>query len=67
MTPRDPYQDRYVAHQSRKREVLAELLAERHSERRFADENVSDDDLIALVTAAEHIEKWKSTTSRARS
>lgn len=49
----DPYQERYESHQSRKRAVLAELLAERHSERRFADENVSDDDLIALVTAAE--------------
>lgn len=33
----DPYQDRYESHQRRKREVLTELLAERHSERVFAD------------------------------
>ena len=49
----DPYQERYESHQARKREVLTELLAERHSERRFADENVPDDDLAHLIDAAE--------------
>jgi nitroreductase len=52
-TPDDPYQKRYQDHQERKSAVLAELLAERHSERRFANENVPDDDLARLMDAAE--------------
>lgn len=37
MTELDVYQERYLSHQGRKRDVLAELLTERHSERAFAD------------------------------
>jgi nitroreductase len=48
----DPYQERYLAHQARKREVLLGLLAERHSERRFADGPLDDADLDALLDAA---------------
>lgn len=52
-TPEDPYQDRYEKHQSRKRAVLAELVAERHSERRFADEPLDPDALVTLIDAAQ--------------
>lgn len=45
----DIYQERYLAHQARKRDVLAELVYERHSERRFADDPVAPDDLAALL------------------
>lgn len=48
-TPDDPYQDRYLAHQRRKRDVLAALVYERHSERRFADSAVAPDALAALL------------------
>jgi nitroreductase len=36
--PWDPYQERYLAHQARKRKVLVEIMRERHSSRMFADE-----------------------------
>lgn len=49
----DVYQERYLAHQARKREVLRELLLERHSERAFADRPVTDDELALVVEAAE--------------
>jgi nitroreductase len=45
----DIYQERYLSHQRRKKEVLAELVYERHSERRFADGPVAPDDLVALL------------------
>ena len=49
----DSHQERYLAHQARKRETLAGLLAERHSERRFADEDIPDDDLATLLASVE--------------
>lgn len=45
----DIYQERYLAHQARKRDVLAALVYERHSMRRFADGPVDPDDLVALL------------------
>jgi nitroreductase len=48
----DLYQERYLAHQKRKAAVLAELLAERHSERMFADGPVPDEVLAGLVDVA---------------
>lgn len=51
----DIYQQRYLEHQARKREVLAELLDERHSERRFADTPLDGPalhDLTRAVTTA---------------
>lgn len=51
----DAYQQRYLAHQARKREVLAALLDERHSERRFADRELDGPaihDLTRAVTTA---------------
>lgn len=49
----DSYQARYLAHQARKREVLRQLLLERHSERAFDDQPVTDDDLAPLLDAAD--------------
>ncbi|ROO51456.1 nitroreductase [Micromonospora sp. Llam0] len=49
----DPYQARYLAHQRRKAGVLAEVLAERHAARRFADRPVSAEDLGPVLAAAE--------------
>lgn len=48
----DIYQGRYLAHQARKREVLRQLLLERHSERAFADRPVTEDDLALVMDAA---------------
>jgi len=45
------YQDRYLAHQARKRDVLIELMRERHSDRMFSDEPVPPD-VVADVVAA---------------
>lgn len=50
--PDDPYQERYADHQKRKSAVLAELVAERHSERRFADEPIDSETLDTLLHAA---------------
>lgn len=36
----DPYQERYLAHQKRKKEVLRRIIQERHSDRLFSDEDV---------------------------
>jgi nitroreductase len=49
----DIYQERYRAHQKRKREVLMGLLEERHSERVFADEDVPAEALADVLHAAE--------------
>lgn len=45
MTP----QDRYLAHQSRKRKVLEEIIAERHSERMFSDTALLHEDIDAIL------------------
>lgn len=44
----DEFQDRYLAHQARKRDVLVQLMKERHSERMFAEDPV-DDELLGYV------------------
>lgn len=36
----DVYQQRYLAHQQRKKAVLINILQERHSERQFSDEEI---------------------------
>lgn len=51
MTELDVFQGRYLRHQERKRSVLAELLAERHSERRFAEMSLNGPTLHALTGA----------------
>jgi nitroreductase family protein len=53
MTPQEPdeYQRRYLAHQARKREMLAQLLAERHSNRVFGDRPVELSDFQRLTDA----------------
>lgn len=47
----DVYQQRYAAHQARKREVLRRLLEERHSERVFGEREVTEDDLASVMEA----------------
>jgi len=48
--PPDPYQERYVAHQSRKRDVLIELMRERHSTRMFDDTPIPDDIVAGVIS-----------------
>lgn len=51
----DEYQQRYLAHQQRKKETLVQLLEERHSERTFSDEPVSQnflEEFLRLVDLA---------------
>lgn len=36
----DPYQERYLAHQARKKEILKRIIEERHSDRVFSDEDI---------------------------
>lgn len=38
----DQFQSRYLAHQARKKQVLIEIMGERHSNRRFSDTEVPD-------------------------
>lgn len=48
----DEYQERYVAHQERKKQVLIEIINERHSNRRFSDDPVDQstiDDLLETL------------------
>lgn len=49
----DDYQRRYEAHQARKRETLRALLVERHSERMFAERDVTSEDLALVMKAAQ--------------
>jgi nitroreductase len=48
----DRFQDRYRAHQARKATVLAQILAERHSERRFDPRPIGPDVAGPLLAAA---------------
>jgi nitroreductase len=45
----DVYQERYLAHQARKREVLIQLMEERHSERMFAERDVEPEVLSQVL------------------
>ena len=56
MSEIDPYQLRYEAHQARKKEVLVEIIKERHSNRRFSSKEVPlfvIDDLIEQLKFCE--------------
>jgi nitroreductase len=48
----DKYQERYLAHQGRKREVLRDLLESRHSARVFSDAEVPAEALADVYHAA---------------
>lgn len=39
----DPYQQRYAAHQARKRATLVEIMRQRHSDRMYADRPVDEE------------------------
>lgn len=49
---RDPYQERYEAHQKRKAEVLKQIVAERHSERQFGKGHIPDEAFQDLIESA---------------
>lgn len=49
----DQYQERYLAHQQRKKEVLIQIMKDRHSNRMFADERVEKEYIDALLDAKE--------------
>lgn len=46
----DKYQERYLAHQARKKQVLIEIMEERHSNRRFSDEPIPTDILDQIIS-----------------
>lgn len=55
--PMDEFQSRYLAHQSHKggkRDELIALVKERHSNRRFSDEQVDDKTLEAILDSLRH-------------
>lgn len=45
----DEFQERYLAHQKRKKQVLIEIMRERHSNRMFADREVPNDVVREVV------------------
>lgn len=47
----DKYQERYLAHQSRKKGQLLELMEKRYSERIFSDKRISGEDMSRIITA----------------
>jgi|LSQX01.1.fsa_nt_gb nitroreductase len=49
----DPYQERYLAHQARKRETLIQIMKERHSNRRFSDREVEQEKIDKLIEVVE--------------
>lgn len=54
MNPKeDPYQERYLAHQGRKAQVLIEIMKQRHSNRMFANEPVPESDIQQLLETIE--------------
>lgn len=53
MTEKDPYQERYIAHQARKREVLKQIVAERHSERQFGEGSLTQEEVSAFIEVSE--------------
>lgn len=57
----DKYQQKYLAHQLRKREVLAKLIKDRHSTRVFSDKEI---DPVLLQTIVNSIEVCPSSCDR---
>lgn len=49
----DRYQKRYVAHQQRKKEVLIQIMKERHSNRMFNDKELTQDIINELLSTKE--------------
>lgn len=50
--PVDIYQERYLAHQARKKAVLIEIMKQRHSDRMFSDKDVPEKLLDELIGAS---------------
>lgn len=51
----DVYQERYLAHQLRKKETLIKIMKKRHSERMFSDKPVELEKLKELVRSLEYV------------
>lgn len=49
----DKYQERYLAHQQRKKQVLMDIMEERHSNRRFSDKEVEQELIEELLSTKE--------------
>lgn len=54
MKHNDYYQERYMAHQARKKEVLKEIVRERHSERQFGEGRIDDEIVADIIRDTEH-------------
>lgn len=50
----DKFQERYLAHQARKREMLLEIMKERHSDRIFSDQKVERCVIDTLMEAQKY-------------
>lgn len=48
---KDVYQERYLAHQLRKKDVLIEIMKKRHSERMFSDKPVEQDKINQILAS----------------
>jgi nitroreductase len=57
----DQYQERYLAHQERKKKTLLEIMEARHSDRRFADTVVEQEKIDQLLAV---IDKCPSSCDR---
>lgn len=51
---KDKYQERYLGHQKRKKEVLTQIIKERHSDRVFGEGRVDDEIVAEIVRSTEH-------------
>lgn len=49
----DPYQERYLAHQERKKEVLWGIIKRRHSDRVFSDEDIPRSEIEEIVATTD--------------
>ena len=51
----DEYQSKYLAHQARKKQVLIEIMKERHSNRMFSDEPLSTEVIDELLETKAYV------------
>lgn len=47
----DAYQERYLAHQQKKKKVLMQVMRDRYSERIFSDEDIPEDVIKEILSA----------------
>lgn len=51
----DIYQKRYEAHQKRKAAILKEIIAQRHSDRQFGDEPLTEKEIFRVLDAIKEV------------